>query len=345
MIRMKAEAVRNLNYTLDGLKKSLQQAVELEHATIPPYLFALYSLQPGANKTIQSLVLSVVLQEMLHMSLACNVLNAIGGSPRIDDPKFIPTYPGPLPGSVESGLIVPLSPFSLNLVSSIFMVIEEPEDPLEFPVIKMEALAAAPPQLTIGQFYDGIKKHIIKMGNAIFTGDPKKQLTAGFRDLIKVTDVDSAVAAIDLIIDQGEGTKTSPLDPGHQPAHFYRYEEIVKGRELIPNPNPGVGAPPFVYGGKPIPFDAAKVWPTITNPKTTSYAPGSKAFNANNTFNYTYTSLLKSLHLVFNGQPDRVSPAIGLMESLKEQAWYLMSIEVQKGTTAGPSFQYQPVNP
>ena len=343
MIRMKAEAVRNLNFTLDGLKKSLQQAVELEHATIPAYLYALYSLQPGGNLKIQSLVRSVVLEEMLHMSLACNVLNAIGGSPVIDQPKFIPTYPGPLPGSVESDLIVPLSPFSMDLVCKVFMVIEEPEKPLEFPVIEMEALAAAPPQVTIGQFYDGIKKHIIKLGPSIFTGDPKKQLTAGFSDLIKVTDVDSAVAAIDLIVEQGEGTKTSPMDPEDQPAHFYRYEEIIKGRELIPNPNPKVGAPPFVYGGKPIPFDVTKVWPTITNPKTTSYAPGSKAFKANNTFNYTYTSLLKGLHLVCNGQPDRIAPAVGLMESLKEQAWYLMSIEVEKGTTAGPSFRYQPV--
>jgi hypothetical protein len=33
------------------------------------------------------------------------------------------------------------------------------------------------------------------------------------------------------------------------------------------------------------------------------------------------------------------------MESLKEQAWYLMSIEVEKGATAGPSFQYKPVSP
>ena len=345
MIRMNADVVRNLNYSLDGLKKSLQQAIELEHATIPAYLYALYSLQPEANKRIQSLVLSVVLEEMLHMSLACNVLNAIGGSPVIDKPKFIPHYPGPLPGTVETGLIVPLSPFSLELVSSVFMVIEEPEDPLEFPVIKPETLAAVPPELTIGQFYDGIKKHIVHLGNSIFTGDANRQLTVGFTDLIKVQDVHSAVAAIDLIVDQGEGTKTSPLDPEHEPAHFYRYEEIVKGRELIANPHPKVGAPPFVYGGKVIPFDAKKVWPVITNPSSASYAPGSNAFKANAAFNYTYTSLLKCLHQVFNGQPDRIAPGIGLMESLKEQAWYMMSIEVKSGMTAGPSFGYQPANP
>lgn len=345
MILMKAEAVKNLNFTLDGLKRSLQQAVELEHATIPAYLYALYSLQPDANQKIQSIVLSVVTQEMLHMSLACNVLNAIGGSPVIDSPKFIPHYPGPLPGSVESGLIVPLSPFSLDLVSKVFMMIEQPEDPLEFPVIKAELLETAPPPLTIGQFYDGIKKHIIKFGNAIFTGKQEKQLTAGFRDLIKVTDVNSAVAAIDLIVEQGEGTRTSPLEPGHKPAHYYRYEEIVKGRELIANPHPGKGAPPFVFGGELIPFDKVKVWPTITNPNRGSYQPGTKAFSANHTFNYTYTSLLKCLHEVFNGKPDRIAPGVNLMESLREQAWYLMSLEIGNGVTAGPTFEYQPVGP
>src|SRR2546421_835393 len=70
-----------ISYAVFCLKK---KAVELEHATIPTYLYALYSLQPGGNLKIQSLVRSVVWEEMLHMSLACNVLNAIGGSPVIE---------------------------------------------------------------------------------------------------------------------------------------------------------------------------------------------------------------------------------------------------------------------
>ena len=61
------------------------------------------------------------------MSLACNILNAIGGSPAIDHPQFVPQYPGPLPGAVETQLIVPLAGFSLDLVKNVFMVIEEPE--------------------------------------------------------------------------------------------------------------------------------------------------------------------------------------------------------------------------
>jgi hypothetical protein len=54
---------------------------------------------------------------------------------------------------------------------------------------------------------------------------------------------------------------------------------------------------------------------------------------------------LKSLHATFNGQPGQLVSAIGLMESLKEQAMNMMEIELGDGTNAGPSFEYQPVNP
>ena len=40
---------------------------------------------------------SVVMEEMLHMVNAANVLNAIGGAPFFDHPAFIPTYPLVMP--------------------------------------------------------------------------------------------------------------------------------------------------------------------------------------------------------------------------------------------------------
>lgn len=347
MIRLKSELFADLNGTIEGLRSALQNAIELEHSTIPPYLYVLYSLKPGTNLEIAGLVKSIVLQEMLHMALDCNVLNAVGGTPKIDDPAFIPKYPGPLPGGVESELIVPLAPFSKQLVKDKFMVIEEPEDPLHFPVVKL-ALAEAQP-VTIGQFYTGIIQQIKELaakGN-IFSGDSKRQLTTGFPSLqtIHVHDAASAIQAVNMIVEQGEGTKTSPLDPEHEPAHYYRFAEIYQGKMLIPNSDHSPGAPEYVYGGQNIPFDSANVWPVITNPDSKSYPPGSKARNLNDTFNYTYTSLLKSLQLVFSGEPDRLGPAIGLMESMKEQALTMMATQLVPGQTIGPTFEYQPVNP
>ena len=217
MILLKSEVAANLDGTLKGVRCALQQAIELEHATLPTYLYALYSLKPGTNERIARLVLSVIMEEMLHMALACNILNAVGGHPMINKPDFIPTYPGPLPGGVESDLQVPLSPFSLSLIECVFMVIEEPEDPLHFPV---KLAAEAQPQLTIGQFYERIKQAIVELSKTenIFTGDRSYQLTHGFpsSELIAVYDVATASTAIDTIVEQGEGTHTSPLDPQHR---------------------------------------------------------------------------------------------------------------------------------
>src|ERR1700679_2159733 len=98
MIRLQTEVTSKLNNTVEGLRAALQNAIELEHSAIPPYLYALYSLKPGTNGELAEIIRSVVLEEMLHMSLACNVLNAVGGQPLIDSPKFIPDYPTHLPG-------------------------------------------------------------------------------------------------------------------------------------------------------------------------------------------------------------------------------------------------------
>jgi hypothetical protein len=340
MIQLKAELFENLNGTLAGLQLALQDAIELEHSTIPPYLYALYSLRQNRNAEIAELLKSVVMEEMLHMAIGCNILNAIGGAPRIADPGFVPQYPGHLPGGVEGSLIVGLAAFSKQVVHDTFLVIEEPEEPLHFPVLTMAALIEA--NTTIGQFYEGIMKQISQLGDGIFTGDPKKQLTTGFSPLqtMHIHDVESANAAIQLIISQGEGTKTSPLDPEHELAHYYRFAEIYYGKKLIPTPDPGPGRPDYVYGGHAIEFNPGDVWPVITNPNLSSYDAGSTSFKLNQEFNRTYTNLLKTLQQVFSGEADRLGPAITFMESMKEQALVLMTTEVVPGQTAGPTFDY-----
>jgi hypothetical protein len=352
MLLLKEELFGDLD-GVDGLRTALQNAVELEHATIPPYLYAYYSLDPSKNTEIATLVRSVVLQEMEHMAIASNILTAIGGAPAIDVPAFVPTYPGPLPGGVEEQLTVHLAPFSLDLVHDTFMEIEEPENQLEFPV-KEELLEAAPPGKTIGQFYAAVNESIASQGDSIFTGDRSWQVTEVFSpgDLPAVTNVASAAAAIETIVEQGEGTSQSPLDrgPDGEIAHYYRFAEIYYGGELIPNPDPPPNPTPaelYLYdkAGHPIPFDASGVYPLPSNPSTAGYPPGSKASRLCSTFNYGYTNLLKVLHATFNGAPDQMAVAIGMMESLREQATEMVSVPVGNGTNAGPSFEYQLTNP
>ena len=68
------------------------------------------------------------------------------------------------------------------------------------------------------------------------------------------------------------------------------------------------------------------------------------AFLACRTFNYTYTNLLKVLHEVFNGSPERYGAAIGLMMSLEQQAKDMTTGVTTGGAAVGPSFEFQPEN-
>src|SRR5205809_249553 len=124
-------------------------------STVPLYLCAAYSIQtegysqwaPGMSAF--RAIRSVVIEEMLHLSLARNLLVAVGGGDEIRfyDEAFAPTYPSPMLHRIPT-LIFHLEPCTEELMRSVFM-------PLELP-----AKDAAPPQpdqySTIGQFYDAI---------------------------------------------------------------------------------------------------------------------------------------------------------------------------------------------
>ncbi|WP_198680825.1 ferritin-like domain-containing protein [Lentzea terrae] len=157
--------------TLEDLRRHLQWAIELEHATIPPYLCALYSLDPGRNAEAAQVVGSVFAEEMLHLALAANLLNAVGGEPKLDTPELLRPYPRPLPHGDRS-VQVQLLPFGREALE-LFLRIEQP------------ASADAPPEAdeyeTIGQFYAAIEAglHALcdELGeDAVFTGDPARQV-------------------------------------------------------------------------------------------------------------------------------------------------------------------------
>jgi hypothetical protein len=214
----------------------------------------------------------------------------------------------------------------------------------------LQARALQPPH-TIGQFYGEIKRQIDLLQPGAFSTAPRNQVGPGQMDgSIVVTDKATAAQAIDTIVEQGEGTGQSPLEAarGKQIAHYYRFAEIYNGRRLIPNPAATPATPPdlrYVYGGDPITLDSAGVHPVPSDPLASTYVAGSAERRACDTFNYTYTSLLKSLHATFNGQPDQLDSAIGLMMSLAQQAGDMMSGSNPSGVNVGPSFEYQPVDP
>ena len=60
------------------------------------------------------------------------------------------------------------------------------------------------------------------------------------------------------------------------------------------------------------------------------------------TFTWGYSSLLRALHQAFNGSPETIDTAIGLMYQLRLGAQQLMSTPLKKGSdrNAGPVYKY-----
>lgn len=163
------ELVNTINETwskdqaLAELRSHLQTAVEVELATIPVYLYTYYSLDRTPEqfpKTELSrwadyagaLLMSVPVEEMLHMSLAANVLYAVGGEPQLYRRSPGP-YPTNLPGHARRGpdrkpLRIPLAKLSFEHLWS-FLEIEYP------------SATDAPPEgsrwQTIGQLYSYVR--------------------------------------------------------------------------------------------------------------------------------------------------------------------------------------------
>jgi hypothetical protein len=70
MLLLKPELVERLDAGGPAaVQEALAQALKLELATIPPYLYAMYSLEPQKNGEIAEQIRTVVKDEMVHMCL------------------------------------------------------------------------------------------------------------------------------------------------------------------------------------------------------------------------------------------------------------------------------------
>ncbi|HQT75572.1 MAG TPA: hypothetical protein PLD10_00865 [Rhodopila sp.] len=84
----------------------------------------------------------------------------------------------------------------------------------------------------------------------------------------------------------------------------------------------------------------------LSDPSAKKYASNSAQAFANDNFNHAYTSLLKVLRTMVNGNATNAvfNRALGLMMALKNQARD-DERHFQPGLHIGPSFEYQPVTP
>ena len=138
------------------LRDHLHTAISIEMATIPAYLYALYSFEDPSALPAR-LIRSIVVEEMLHAALSTNILLAVGGEPAWDSNRYFPSYPGELPQH-RPRIDLDLAPASIELVREVLLVIEQPE---------MHGVPAEGDEYaSLGQFYHSIETSIERMGDS-----------------------------------------------------------------------------------------------------------------------------------------------------------------------------------
>jgi hypothetical protein len=165
--------------------------------------------------------------------------------------------------------------------------------------------------------------------------------------VLPVHDLKSALAALDEVVEQGEGAARTDVWDGdrdvfhperEEVAHYYRFQELRLGRRYRTGDTPGSGPT-----GEEIAVDFAGVLPMRPDPRTADHPEGSPVRVAQEEFNQTYCLLLFQLEEAFNGDPGQLQDAVGTMFGLRNQAMALMKMPTGDGkTTAGPTFEYVP---
>jgi hypothetical protein len=318
-----------LDHDKDWLRSAIQAAIQLEFATIPPYLMALWSIKDPAAPAARS-ILEIVLEEMLHMATMCNILAAIGGTPRLNAPDAIPLYPCALPGGVRPGLEVSLQGFRREAVRT-FMAIELPEFGPAAPTTPDRT------SQTIGAFYTAIEQALGRLNPAFAV---EKQLS-GYLGLKKVTRLDEVTEAIRLIKHQGEGSARSPEDTGPGDlSHYYRFAEMYHERRLVKDPASGK----WRYEGSSLP--PPDTWPVAAVPlggyQRADVSPA--VWNLLTTFDREFTAMLSQLTRAWEtGNQDSFDDAVSTMSyGLSDSAVALMKTPIPHGAgNYGPCFRIQ----
>jgi Ferritin-like len=340
------------------LQRHLQKAVQLELATIPPYLCGAWTItDPGSQ--VAALIRNVAIAEMRHMVIAANVLVATGGTPEIAG--VVPRYPTYLPDG-EDEFEVSLLPFGREFLEQ-SMRIEKPapREKVSNSVMALVGAGRAIPRRhrvlglghiypTIGQFYAaiqaGITTLVAELGEAaVFPdgGHLARQFPAFDNDVVSVSGSADALRLITDIVEEGEGDGTGTMwdEKGHL-AHYYVFQEISLGRTYQPGDEPGSPTGAVI----PLPSPGA-IAPMLPNPTMADYRPpSSPRWKDADAFNAAFGEIVDLIGQGFAGTPSLVADAVGRMFDLPSLVESVLAHGVpdHPGLVAGPTFQVPPYN-
>jgi len=241
----------------------LTEAAEFEHTVMCSYLYAQWTLKRDESEGVtaeeleaigrwRASLLSVSMEEMLHLALVNNLLAAIGAAPHFSRPDF-PVERSRFPAAVDFHL----APFNETSIDH-FVFLERPEGveiedgkgfthESRYPRVVCTNLLSPTPRdySSQGHLYHGIGRAIERLAGRLgeenlFVGHGEAQLTASefpIPGLFSVTDVASALKALEEIVNQGEGA------PAHrEDSHYARFaairDEYAQLRAARPDFNP-----------------------------------------------------------------------------------------------------------
>ena len=345
----------------------LTEAAELEHGIMCCYMFTAFSMKRDVKEGItqaqldlvkrwRGTILQIAIQEMVHMALACNLLTAVGGAPHVRRPN-LPSSPRAYPPSFRLQLL----PFCLETVEA-FVFVERPEDQEPKDAEKARpGLPAQPPgkfsdifsserqYQTVGHLYrgieDGLRYLTQKFGeDGLFIGPPNAQIADAFFSLpglIPVNSLESAIAAIEGIVEQGEGARADNRD-----SHYGRFVNIKEEYEELLKEDPN-----FVPG-RPVAPNPYSMFPNdLVNLDAVSLIEDPQTVDVCNLFDGCYEILIQMLGrlLVHSGETEEqltlladitVGMMMDVISPLGNALTTLPMGESHPGLTAGPSFRF-----
>jgi CDGSH-type Zn-finger protein/uncharacterized Fe-S cluster protein YjdI len=283
----------------EQLAGMLCEAAEIEHCLMCCYLYAGFSLKEHADEGLDEVelaavrrwkreVIRIATDEMLHLALANNLLLSIGASPHYRRFNF-PISGGLFPADIG----VALTPFDEATLDH-FVYVERPRDVAERDGASYSAMKD--PSLTrrmltgrlmlftedydtVGELYQTIAEsfrvlHDSLGAQRLFVGPQGAQLgQQDFRlgGLCRIADLKDALAAIELIVRQGEGSASEQGD-----CHYARFVAIRREWQQLKARRPGF-----------VPYRPAARNPVMRSPVTTDRVqvlaePASRILDAGN---------------------------------------------------------------
>jgi hypothetical protein len=340
----------------------LCEAAELEHGLLCEYLYAAFSLKQepddglpadrvGDVERWRSVLLAIAAEEMLHWALVNNLLTAIGSAPFVSRPHMPHQAKGYPPG-VQLGL---LRFGDQALRHMVFL--ERPEgielrdaegfepagDPLP-PVSERDLVPRGQEFATVGHLYRSIEAGLARLAdkygeNQLFIGPPRAQASPasfGWADLVPIRDLETAGAAIERIVEQGEGARGNWAS-----AHYGRFVAVLEEYRAAKAADPAFEPAHPVSAAGVRAVDGVEPAVYITDPVTT---------DVSDLFNITYDLLLQMIarYFAFGEESDEqlgvlADTSVGLMfAAIKPLGLVLARLPVgpqHPDLTAGANFQ------